>query len=232
MRDYNTISALFGNQNQSSGLVNFSDYASIKNGSYGKLLKAYYEKDTASSEDKKVKAEKNDTVKKTKLDTENTKLSKIKTNADSLMEDAKKLDDDKLWTKDANGDVDMDKISKNVASFVKSYNTLIDSTSKAESNTVNDSVKWMSSLTDVMKNQLSKVGISIDSDNKLKLDEDALKKSDVKSLKTLFDGKNSYANEISSKASAVASAAVNSSSMYSSDGKVNSSLQGLFNQFI
>ena len=38
----------FGN-NQSSffGSMNFSDYASIRNGSYNKLLKAYYSKDSS-----------------------------------------------------------------------------------------------------------------------------------------------------------------------------------------
>ena len=38
----NNISSLFGslNGNNSFGSINFSDYASIKNGSYGKLLKS------------------------------------------------------------------------------------------------------------------------------------------------------------------------------------------------
>ena len=47
---------------------------------------------------------------------------------------------------------------------------------------------------------LSKSGISIGKDNKLSLDEDTLKKTDVNVLKTLFTGVGSLSDTISSKA--------------------------------
>ena len=42
-------SALFSSLNTSSTGFSLNDYAQIKNGSYGKLMKAYYGKDSASS---------------------------------------------------------------------------------------------------------------------------------------------------------------------------------------
>ena len=54
------ISSLFGgfNSNSTFGSFNFSDYASIKNGSYRKLVQSYYAKDKVDT--KKSKTEKTD----------------------------------------------------------------------------------------------------------------------------------------------------------------------------
>ena len=65
--DPNTMSSLFSSMGAggtsstaSNGLygINLSDYASIKNGSYGKLMKSYY----ALDEDKDVKDKKSKTI--------------------------------------------------------------------------------------------------------------------------------------------------------------------------
>ena len=58
MRGFNfNISSMFGGfgSNNSLGSFNFSDYASIKNGSYGKLMKSYY-----AEQKKSTRAEKTD----------------------------------------------------------------------------------------------------------------------------------------------------------------------------
>ena len=44
-----SINSGAGNNNGIMGGINLSDYASIKNGSYGKLVKAYYAKQKADS---------------------------------------------------------------------------------------------------------------------------------------------------------------------------------------
>lgn len=81
-------SALFGGTSNSSSLGGtniLSDYASIKNGSYGKLLKAYYAKQDAEKT-----AGTGDT---------SQKLTLMKTSADSLKKSADALNASSLWEK-------------------------------------------------------------------------------------------------------------------------------------
>ena len=87
---YNTnvdYSYLFGGmQTPSTGSAfNLSDYAAIKNGSYGKLLKAYYAKQDAEKA-----SSGGDTVQKSTL---------MKSGADALKKSADALNNDELWEK-------------------------------------------------------------------------------------------------------------------------------------
>ena len=111
--DSNSVSALFSsmgtsnsNSTVSNGLygINLSDYASIKNGSYGKLMKSYYAlDDDTSTKDKKSK---NDTD-----DTDNT-IRSIKNSSADLKNSAAALYSSKgLFEKDANGEYDIDRKS-------------------------------------------------------------------------------------------------------------------------
>ena len=87
---YNTnqdYSFLFGAAQtaSTSGSFSLTDYMSIKNGSYGKLVKAYYAKqdvDTLSSS--------KDSVQKSTI---------LKTGADALKKSAEALSNDSLWEK-------------------------------------------------------------------------------------------------------------------------------------
>ncbi|MCR5626310.1 MAG: hypothetical protein K6F99_03220 [Lachnospiraceae bacterium] len=77
------------------------------------------------------------------------------------------------------------------------------------------------------QNLLSDVGITIGSDNKLSVDEEALKKADVTTLKVLFSNTNSLADDISSKASSISRAAANAGgTTYTSDGTISSLYEG------
>ena len=81
-------SALFGGTSDSSSVGNtnmLSDYAAIKNGSYGKLMKAYYAKQDAEK-----LSGKGDT---------SQKLTLMKTSADYLKKSADALNDASLWGK-------------------------------------------------------------------------------------------------------------------------------------
>ena len=120
-----------------------SDYAAIKNGSYGKLMKAYYAKQDAEK-----LSGKGDT---------SQKLTLMKTSADSLKKSADALNDSSLWGKkkikkkdEKTGeeieveDYDWDKITKAVKSFVEDYNDVVKEA--GESNTkikqLND-INWI-----------------------------------------------------------------------------------------
>ena len=140
------FSALFSGTSDSSSVGNtnmLSDYAAIKNGSYGKLMKAYYAKQDAEK-----LSGKGDT---------SQKLTLMKTSADSLKKSADALNDSSLWEKkkikkkdEKTGeeieveDYDWDKITKAVKSFVEDYNDVVKEA--VESNTkikqLND-INWI-----------------------------------------------------------------------------------------
>ena len=222
------ISSFFGNSSTNSfSSFNFADYASIRNGSYGKLLKTYY------SQAKQSTTTKADTDKKTDktADIDNTGLSKMKKEADGLKSAADKLTSEDMWKK-TGSEYDMDKIASAVKSFANEYNDVIDQSSKLGTKDVTMQTGFMTSMTKTMSNALSKVGVTVGADGRLSVNEDTLKKADAKDVKSLFSGDYSYAGQISEKASAISSAAVRNSSLYTSDGLLSSVLQGSYNNWI
>lgn len=197
--------------------INLTDYAMIKNGSYGKLLKAYYAKqdetDATASEDATKKS------------------SQMKAAADSLKQSAAALGSASLWEKkktvtkdEATGveteteDYDWEAITKAVKSFVTDYNAVISLAGDSDTKDVLRNAAWMTGMTDTMEKLLSNVGISIGDDNKLSLDEDALKKANINTLKTIFTCYGSFADKVSTKAGAISNASARVAGTYNSKG--------------
>lgn len=195
--------------------VNLSDYAMIKNGTYGKLLKAYYakqaENDSVQSEDATQKA------------------SQMKTVADSLKQSAEALTKASLWEKkkardEVTGqeteteDYDWEAITKAVKAFVDDYNALIDKAGDSDSKEVLRNAVWLTGMTDSMEKLLSNVGLQIEEDNKLSLDEGALKDANINTLKTLFTGHNSFADKVAIKAGSISNVSARSTGTYNSKG--------------
>lgn len=192
------FSALLGGTTNSSGNL-LSDYASIKNGSYGKLMKAYYAKQEAESA-----ASTGDTPQKLML---------MRSSADSLKKSADALNDSSLWEKkkitktdEETGekveveDYDWDAITKAVKSFIEDYNSVVQQAGDSDTKNVLRNAAWMTGITDKTENLLSKVGVTIGKGNQLELDEDALKEANITTLKSLFTGSGSFADKISQKA--------------------------------
>lgn len=224
--DYSYLFSSLGTKSGSSlGNLNFlSDYASIKNGSYGKLLKAYYKKvgndDTSASSTKK---ESNSSKLSTSLAEDSAKaLSAIDSSADKLKESA-----DALTNKDANSifkgkeittknedgttitttEYDMDAIYKSVSDFATNYNKLIDDVSKSNSSNVKKAASNMINITKIYSKSLEKVGVTIGVDNKLTVDEEKFKSADISKIKSLFHDSPSFASSTASQASFIDSAA-------------------------
>ena len=193
-------SALFGTASNSSvGTANYlSDYASIRNGSYKKLMKAYY----AKQDTEKLTA-KQDTVQKSTL---------MGSSADSLKVAADKLNDSELFDKDD------DTIVKAVKSFIESYNDVVSESGESNNKSVLRNAAWLTGMTGKNAKLLSKAGITIAKGNKLELDEDTLKKADKSTLKSIFNGYNSFAGNVSRKASAISNASNGAGSSYTSKG--------------
>ena len=207
----------------SSSAFNLSDYAMIKNGTYGKLMKAYYaqekaEKASASGDSK-------------------PKLSMMAGNASAMAKSAQALMQDSLWEKKkitekdektgeevTKEDYDWKAITKAVKSFVDDYNSTVEKAGESDTKIVLRNAAWMTKTTSVSEGMLAKVGITIGSGNKLELDEDKLKEADISTLKTLFTGHNSFADKMASKGNAIAMAASNAGGTYTSNGTYSSAL--------
>ena len=224
-RDY---SFLFGATQSASisGSFSLTDYMSIKNGSYGKLVKAYYAKqdaDTLSSS--------KDSVQKSTI---------LKTGADALKKSAEALSNDTLWEKkkiikkdEKTGeeteveDYDWEAITKAVKSFVEDYNDVIEKSGESNSKDALRNAVWLTGITESNKSVLSKIGISIGKGNKMELDVEILKKTEIGTLKTLFTGHNSFASKVSIKANSISNAAARASGTYKSNGTYNNALSEL-----
>jgi hypothetical protein len=229
---FGSSSGSFGNSSSFGSIgTNFlSDYASIQNGSYRKLMNAYYNKPANTSSSKAV----SDLLKKT----EDKSLTAIKSEADSLMSSAGKLTatgskslfvkkditvtDEKTGEKTTTKDYDMDSIAKAVKSFVSDYNDLIGSVSDSDNYSILKKSLMMIQGTASYSKSLESVGISIGADNKLTLDEDKLKSADINNIKSLFNGNNSFAYRTSQRAAMIGqetTKAATSATNYTSSGQ-------------
>ena len=203
--DSNGIGSLFSSMgtgstsSSSNGLygINLSDYASIKNGSYGKLMKSYYALD--EEEATKDKKSKNDTD-----DTDAT-IRNIKSASDDLKDSAAALYSSKgLFAKDANGEYDMDAIYEKVNAFIEDYNSMIGSVGSAETESIANAGASVVNNTSNNIDMLSKLGISVSgADFTLSIDKEKFMKSNIADVKSMFSGVGSFAYQVGAKASRI-----------------------------
>lgn len=201
------------------------DFSMIKNGTYKKLLNAYYAKKSDQSTD--------ETEDSSEKKSEKTKLLQTKTQAETLKKAADDLKNGKVFegtVDEATGKVtyDREEITKKLTSFVDAYNDMLDSSSDVDTKSVLQKTLWMIGNTKANSSLLSKVGISIGKDNKLTLDKDKVKEADINSLKVLFSGKGSLSDKVSSKSTEIgnlANSAIkslgNKGSAYTNTGNYN-----------
>lgn len=228
----NDVSSLFSNltssSNSNSGTgLDLTDYYAIKNGSYGKLMKAYYK----NQDTEKAAKEQGDTKQELKL---------MKSGAESLQKSAAALMDESLWEKkvikkkdEKTGeetevkDYDWEAITKAVKTFVEDYNNVIGKAADSDTKDVLRNAARMTSTTGEMEKLLGQVGIKIDKDNKLSVDEEKLKSASIGTMKTLFTGMHSFADKMVQKASAINRATSGSNSTYTNNATYSDTLSKL-----
>lgn len=189
------------------------DYASIRNGSYKKLLKAYYAKADSSTTGSSTATSSDSTTTIAKIQSAATDLVN---SADTLIAKGTKslFKEKEITTTDAEGNkttttgYDKDAIYKAVSAFVSDYNNMVSEGGEAESTSILKSTLSMTRLSKTNVNLLKEVGITVGSDNKLSIDEETFKNADMNKIKTLFNGSNSYAATVSAKAYKIRSAAI------------------------
>lgn len=207
-------SSLFqGMSGGSLGNLNFiSDYASIKNGSYGKLMKAYYGADktsAVSSSSSSRKSRSSNVVDQILEEKMYPKLSKEaqKANADlttglsSLKTSVSALQSDKTYTDTENGRSAADKVTSAVKSFVTDYNNVVKAAKDSTLSGKTAYVANMMSSTARNADKLSEIGVSINSDGTIELNEGKLKAADISKVQDLFSSEDimSYGSTIASR---------------------------------
>lgn len=249
-------SALFSSLNggKSTGIdggsYSLADYASIKNGSYGKLMKAYYTK-AASSDTTTATKKTNSKTATADTTSENASLQKsanaLVKSAESLLTTGKDsvFKEKDITTKDENGvektakGYDTDAIYKAVSAFVDDYNSVLGAAAKSKNSSVVSTASNMVQQTVANEKLLSKIGITIGEDNKLSVDEKKLKAADMTTVKSMMNGNGSFAYGVQTKASFISIYAKNdqnkASGVYGSSATYTASLFSngdIWNSFI
>ncbi len=214
-----TYSTLLGGISGSDGAGGVSsllgDYAAIKNGSYGKMMKSYY----AKLEKQEAEAS---------GETDQKKAGKIKDSASasaaaSLYKSASALGS---LNYDDRSEENIDKITDSVSAFIKDYNSLMKSADKSDNTTVQKQAESLYNSYYSNYKLFAKVGITLNSDKTLSFDEDSMKKAladtehgNGATVKTLFGGIGSFADKAVDKASRIYRAAGDGESVTSSKAK-------------
>jgi len=247
--DYSTLFSSLPGASGSSSTSNLysslsnlmNDYAEIRNGSYSKLVKAYYAKIDSESSDSTDETEDTDsTSSSSSVTTAAQTASQIASDAKELGDAADKLSSssssiyDKKFTTTTNEDgttsssyeYDTSKITSAVKSFVKEYNSLINSTSDSMDSTTITRASFLKNITNNYSDALSQIGITVNSSTgKLSVDSDKLSSANMETVKTIFSGNNGYGSQVSTYASLIesASASQTSGSSYTNSGGYSTS---------
>lgn len=247
----NDVSYLFSGLGKSASSAAGSDfliqYASIKNGSYGKLMKAYYSEAGSDAVNKLAKH----TTKNSVTSEEAKKLTSVQSATDSLKESADALlvkGNKSLFTKkdivskDENGvetttkGYDVDAIYKAVNDFVTDYNSVIKAVNDVDNSSVVNRTSTMVNASITNSKLLNQVGISLNEDSTLSIDKAAFEKADMNTVKTLFNGTGSYGYSVSAQASMInfaANQAASKANTYTVNGTYNNAYNtgNIFNTY-
>jgi len=194
LNQYNTkdYSSLFNSlpktsESSGGGLTNLAtEYNSIRSGSYGKLLSAYYKK--MNGGDSATEAMQKETA--------NRQL--VGGNASSLKSAAKTLS--KIDFSDTS-EAGKEKSLKSVKDFISAYNSVIDTADDVNSKSILRNAVWMTNITGKSAGLLNELGISVGKDNKLTLDETKWANANNSTKTALFNGRQGFAEKMVYKAS-------------------------------
>lgn len=187
-----------------------SDYNAIKNGSYGKLMKAYYgsEQDSASSVSRSRSSSKN-ILKKLEEEKKNPKVSKDVQTANSnltsglsnLKGSLSALQNSTTYADAGDGKNVADKVVSAVKSFVSDYNQVVSASKGSTLTSKTAYVANMMSNTAANSGKLSEIGVRVNSNGTLEIDEAKLKAADLNKVQELFSSEDimSYGSRLASR---------------------------------
>ena len=209
-QDYSYLFQSMSSSSGGMGNLNFlSDYASIRNGSYGKLLKTYYNKakdsgtEASSSQsssrsvlDKILEEKKNPKVSKDVQEANANLTSGLSTMKNTVAA----LQSDKTYTDTANGQSAKDKVVSAMKAYVSDYNDVLKAARGSTLTNKTAYVANMMSSTAANADKLAEIGVMVNGDGTLTLSEEKLKATDISKVQEMFS-----ADDIMSYGSVIAS---------------------------
>ena len=191
-QDYSYLfQGLSGNDN-----LNFlSDYASIKNGSYGKLMKSYYgamngsattssgrKTDTNNILDKILEEKKYPKVSKEAQEAN----SNLTAGISSLMKSVSTLQNEDTYTTAENGTSAADKVVSALKNYVSMYNNVVSAAKSSTLASQTSHVAGMMRSSEANAGKLAEIGVTINRDGTLQFNEGKLKSVDISRVQELF----------------------------------------------
>lgn len=210
-QDYSYLFQSLSSSSGGMGNLNFlSDYASIKNGSYGKLMKSYYGTGQVSATESSGKKSSATTVlDKILEEKKNPKVSKdvkeanakLTTGLSSLKSSVSALQGDKIYTDTENGQSAADKVASAMKAYVTDYNNVVNAAKGSTLSGKTAYVANMMSSSAANADKLAEIGVTINSDGTLELNQAKLKEADLSKVQDLFSADNimSYGSTIASR---------------------------------
>lgn len=196
-----------------TGNLNYlSDYASIKSGSYAKLMKAYYSigKDSGTGTTATgTKSSSSNVLDKILEERRNPKVSKdvqeananLTAGLSNLKNSVSTLQNDKTYTDTENGKSAADKVVSAIKAYVSDYNNVVSAAKRSTLTSKTAYVANMMHSTNANADKLSEIGITVNSNGTLQLNEGKLKAADISKVQELFSNEDimSYGSMISSR---------------------------------
>lgn len=211
-QDYSYLFQSLSSSSGGMGNLNFlSDYASIKNGSYGKLMKSYYGTtgQASATETSGKKSSATTVLDKILEEKKNPKVSKdvkeanakLTTGLSSLKSSVSALQGDKIYTDTENGQSAADKVASAMKAYVTDYNNVVNAAKGSTLSGKTAYVANMMSSSAANADKLAEIGVTINSDGTLELNQAKLKEADLSKVQDLFSADNimSYGSTIASR---------------------------------
>ena len=206
--------------------INYSDYATIKNGSYFKLMKAYYGTDASEAVKEAVSTTataKDDTKTLARIE---SSAEDLKASADALLEKGSKS---LFKTNSVTGEdgtvtteYDTDAIYKAVSKFVDDYNSVMSNASDSATSNISSAAERLHNMAETNAKALASIGITINDDNELEIDKETFMKADMQKVQSLFQDRGSFGYQVSTQASMINYYAENEASKSNTYGSTGS----------
>ena len=210
-QDYSFLFSGLGSGASSAAGSNFlSDYASIKNGSYGKLMKAYYGNiDSSVTTLSKGKTNTSNVLDKLLEEKKNPKVSKetkeansnLTSGISSLVKSVSTLQNDNTYTTSDDGTSAADKVVSAIKNYVSQYNDVVNAAKNSTLTSATSHVASMMKSSQANAGKLAEIGVTINRDGTLQLNEGKLKSIDISKVQELFSKEDvmSYGSTVMSR---------------------------------
>ena len=206
----------------------FADYASIRSGSYRKLLKAYYGKNNSDTASSATKSNSSNVLDRILEEKKNPKVSKQASEANSKLTSAipslastvKTLQKDATYTASEDGSKSaQDKVVSALKAYVTEYNDVVSAAKKSTLSNKTTHVASMMKSTAANADKLKEIGISVNANGTLQFIEGQAKKADISKVQDLFSSENSmsYGSTVLSRLQFAGTATSTSSSTNKED---------------